>query len=197
MPDRGESGARGPVRTCIGCRKAGSQDDLVRLVADSSRRVIVDFRRVGHGRGAYVHPRPACLKKGLRTTVLKAVLRIPEALVPDPEAISAEITGLVMRRMAGLISSAYTTGNLQVGNEAGRDAVTNGLAKLLVMALDAGPSSKAEKAALRARVPILRVGTRSWLGERMGRKEIGAAVVTDPGLAAALERAGRLLPVEE
>ncbi|MBT8160153.1 YlxR family protein [Arthrobacter sp. GN70] len=52
-----------PVRTCIGCRKQGMRNELIRLVAegDGSPVVLVDVRRRMAGRGAWLHPSNTCL----------------------------------------------------------------------------------------------------------------------------------------
>lgn len=49
-----------PVRTCVGCRATAPQRELVR-VAVVEGRAVVDLERRQPGRGAWVHPRPACL----------------------------------------------------------------------------------------------------------------------------------------
>jgi uncharacterized protein len=55
--------ARGPVRTCVGCRRTGTQADLLRAVADGAGRLRIgaEGRRRSPGRGAYVHPVQKCL----------------------------------------------------------------------------------------------------------------------------------------
>ncbi len=188
--------ARGPVRTCLGCRAAGERDRLVRLAAGPDRRVVADLRHRLGGRGTYVHPRLECLRRALRPNLLKAALRTDGLVVPEPEALAAEIDGLVKRRLAGLLASALTTGHLEVGSDAGKAAVDRGVARLLVAAEDADPSAKPLKAADRSGVPVVRVGTRSWLGSVLGRGDVGSAAVTDKGLARALEEAASLLPRE-
>ncbi len=70
--------ARPPIRTCVGCRAAVPQAELVR-VAVVADRVVVDPRRRLPGRGAYVHARPACLggagKGGLARSLRRTVTR--------------------------------------------------------------------------------------------------------------------------
>ena len=52
--------ARLPIRTCVGCRAAVPQAELVRI-ATVEGKAVADPRRRLPGRGAYVHARPACL----------------------------------------------------------------------------------------------------------------------------------------
>ena len=52
------------VRTCIGCRKVGERLKLIRLVrfinSSGEMEALVDVGRRLHGRGAWLHPLPAC-----------------------------------------------------------------------------------------------------------------------------------------
>jgi predicted RNA-binding protein YlxR (DUF448 family) len=70
--------ARAPIRTCVGCRAAGPQAELVRI-ATVDGRAVADPRRRLPGRGAYVHARPACVaaaaRGGLARTLRRNVTR--------------------------------------------------------------------------------------------------------------------------
>jgi predicted RNA-binding protein YlxR (DUF448 family) len=48
------------MRTCTGCRAVVPQRELVRIAVDGPR-LVVDPARRRPGRGAYVHPRAACV----------------------------------------------------------------------------------------------------------------------------------------
>ena len=63
-----------PVRTCIGCRERTEKSQLLRIVA-RDRAVAVDYRQILPGRGAYLHPRPACLEQALKRRNLGRALR--------------------------------------------------------------------------------------------------------------------------
>jgi uncharacterized protein len=63
-----------PVRTCIGCRARDEKALLLRVVALDSG-VEIDIRQVMPGRGAYLHPRPACLEQALKRRSLGRALR--------------------------------------------------------------------------------------------------------------------------
>lgn len=66
------------MRTCGACRRAAPQRELVR-VAYQGPRLVVDRARQIPGRGAYVHPVPACLSRleppGLARSLKRAVSR--------------------------------------------------------------------------------------------------------------------------
>ena len=68
--------ARVPVRTCVGCRARAAEPELVRVVAVRGACVPDPAARLP-GRGAYLHPDPACLDLAERRRALPRALRVP------------------------------------------------------------------------------------------------------------------------
>lgn len=66
--------AREPIRTCVGCRERGPKSTLVRIVA-STEGLEIDRSATAQGRGAYLHPDPACVMAASRSGVLGRALR--------------------------------------------------------------------------------------------------------------------------
>lgn len=52
---------RAPLRTCVGCRGRAAKAALVRVVRTAEGAARVDPSGTASGRGAYLHPSPACL----------------------------------------------------------------------------------------------------------------------------------------
>lgn len=75
-PSRQRGALSGPVRTCMGCRGRDAKQHLVRI-AVSRGRPILDLRQREPGRGAYVHPRLACVQRALARGNLGRALRTP------------------------------------------------------------------------------------------------------------------------
>jgi len=69
---------RGPVRTCVGCRRARPKAELVRLVRRPDGAVAPDA--VGPGRGAYVCDDPACMERAVKGGRLAQAFRTRQAL---------------------------------------------------------------------------------------------------------------------
>jgi len=69
-----------PMRMCVGCREMKPKKELLRVVKPPAG--VIAFDRVGKapGRGAYVCPDPACLKKAQKS---KALDRALETAVPQ------------------------------------------------------------------------------------------------------------------
>ena len=76
MPARGHE----PVRTCVGCREEGGKRGLIRLVRGPDGAAAPDPTGRAPGRGAYLHPDPACWQVARRRRSLERALR---AQVPD------------------------------------------------------------------------------------------------------------------
>jgi predicted RNA-binding protein YlxR (DUF448 family) len=79
---------KGPVRTCVGCRKRELAVELLRVVAldgNGEQAVTVDPARKLPGRGAWLHPDPQCLDAAIRRRAFVRALRITGS--PDITAV--------------------------------------------------------------------------------------------------------------
>jgi uncharacterized protein len=84
---------RPPIRTCLGCRRAQPQTELLRIVLTPDGRVEPDPARRGRGRGAYLCRREACLSECLRRGRWPRAFRVPAVATPE-----------VVARLRGLLS---------------------------------------------------------------------------------------------
>ncbi|MFS3129651.1 YlxR family protein [Nocardioides sp. Bht2] len=76
----------GPVRTCIGCRKRATKNELLRVVAGSDvdgQAVVPDPRGTAPGRGAYLHRDVECLDLAVRRRAFARALRLDRSLATD------------------------------------------------------------------------------------------------------------------
>ena len=69
-----------PMRQCLGCREHKPKKALIRVVRSPEGAISLDFRGKQSGRGAYVCPDPACLKKAIKARALERAL---ETAIPD------------------------------------------------------------------------------------------------------------------
>ena len=60
-----------PQRQCVGCRTMKDKKSLIRVVRSPEGEISLDFRGKKPGRGAYVCPDPACLKKARKSRALE------------------------------------------------------------------------------------------------------------------------------
>ena len=69
-----------PQRQCVGCREMKDKKSLLRVVKSPEGTVSLDFGGKKPGRGAYVCPDSACLKKARKSRALE---RAFELAIPD------------------------------------------------------------------------------------------------------------------
>lgn len=70
-----------PMRQCLGCREMKPKPTLIRVVrAPDGGTITLDFKGKAPGRGAYLCPDPACLKKAVKSHALE---RAFSAAIPD------------------------------------------------------------------------------------------------------------------
>ena len=79
-----------PMRQCIGCREMKAKKELIRVVRSPEGEISVDFKGKKSGRGAYVCPDAACLKKAEKS---KALERAFETAIP------AEVYAILEKQM--------------------------------------------------------------------------------------------------
>ena len=60
-----------PMRQCLGCREMKPKRELIRVVRSPEGEISLDFRGKANGRGAYICPDPACLKKAEKARALE------------------------------------------------------------------------------------------------------------------------------
>ncbi len=84
-----------PLRQCVGCREHKEKNQLIRVVRSPEGEISLDLRGRKPGRGAYLCPDPACLKRAVKSRALERALSAP---IP-PEV--AEVLVQEMERGAG------------------------------------------------------------------------------------------------
>ena len=99
-PAAGAPDRAGPVRTCVGCRRREPQALLLRVVADGTT-VAVDPRRRAPGRGAYVHPDPACVALAVKKRAFGRTLRAPVEAAAAGSVLTAHLAGRAVDRPLG------------------------------------------------------------------------------------------------
>ncbi|WP_103062949.1 YlxR family protein [Actinomyces qiguomingii] len=70
-----------PERTCVGCRGKAPRAQLLRLALTDSGELTVDALAHLPGRGAWIHPDPACVELAERRRAFGRALRMRES--PD------------------------------------------------------------------------------------------------------------------
>jgi uncharacterized protein len=178
---------RGRLRTCVGCRREAAPDDLVRVVLGADGAVVPDLAGGSLGRGAWLHPEPRCLAQAAPAG-LSASFRA--RVLTSPDELWALLRAAADRRVAALLGAARRAGKLEVGATAVDQALLDGRAELVMLAVDArAAASGAACGRAIAEGRGLAWGSKETLGRALGRSEVAAAAVVDRGLSQALKRA--------
>ena len=74
-----------PMRQCVGCREMKPKNQLIRIVRSPEGEISLDFRGKAPGRGAYLCPDPACLKRAMKAKALSRAFEteIPQEIYED------------------------------------------------------------------------------------------------------------------
>ena len=66
-----------PMRQCLGCREHKPKKELIRVVRSPEGEISLDFRGKASGRGAYLCPKPDCLRKAEKARAIERALECP------------------------------------------------------------------------------------------------------------------------
>ena len=74
-----------PMRQCVGCREMKPKKELIRVVRSPEGGISLDFRGKAPGRGAYLCPDAACLKRAMKAKALNRAfeVEIPQEIYDD------------------------------------------------------------------------------------------------------------------
>ncbi len=185
----------GPVRTCAGCQKRVSADELVRVVLGpdpASQEIAVDLSGSAFGRGAHVHGNMECLAKALKGGFARV---FKTKIVADAKTIAAQIVSAADRRIEGLLQGARRAKQIAVGADVVVENLREGKVELVVVARDAaaavswrsfGSTKLPEVDRAIAAGKAIAFREKKRLGTLFNRDEVAVCAVLHPGVAAAI-----------
>jgi predicted RNA-binding protein YlxR (DUF448 family)/ribosomal protein L7Ae-like RNA K-turn-binding protein len=178
------------TRTCVGCRTAEPAGGLVRLVLDPEGDLLVDSKGGNFGRGAWIHARPDCVRRGVPGGVART-LKAP--VKATPEVVADRLRAAGRRRLEGLLAAAMGAKKLAVGSGAVDEAAQRGEVRLVAVASDARAAATSSAVlALLGEGRGIALPTKAEVGALFGRGEVGVVAVLDEGLAASVREAAEL-----
>jgi uncharacterized protein len=179
------------IRTCVGCHAAEAPEALVRLVLGPDGALLADPRGGSVGRGAWVHVRSECLRRGVPRGVARA---LKAQVTATPEDVAAQLAAAGKRRVFALLGQAISAKRAAAGATAAKDAWEAGGVELVVVANDARAAAHlplVDAAQGKGRALVVS-GTKAELGMALGRPETGVVAILDQGLARSLVSAQAL-----
>jgi uncharacterized protein len=185
------SAKAGPVRTCAGCQKRVSADELVRVVLDpSSQEIAVDLSGSAFGRGAHVHGNTDCLAKALKGGFARV---FKTKITSDAKTIGAQIVAAADRRIEGLLQGARRAKQIAVGADVVVESLRQEKVELVVVARDAAAAAKlADVEHAIASGKAIAFSEKKRLGALFARDEVAVCAVLHPGVAKAILGAYRV-----
>ncbi|MDX2054420.1 MAG: DUF448 domain-containing protein [Polyangiaceae bacterium] len=190
-------GTQRPGRSCIGCGQPGSRSDLdlVRFVLGEAGTVHIDLRGRAFGRGAWVHPTPACITRAAKVGLSRSFRTNVSATAPE---LIAALHAAMHQRVEGLLKAGVRSRKIVVGSTAVAEAFGHGKVKAIVVGSDArAAASSREVAETIAAGRAMVWGTKDQLGKIAGRTEVGVIAVVDRELALGLLRCSAVLQMPE
>lgn len=180
---------RGPVRTCVGCGKRDDAKLLLRLVLGPEGEVAFDLANHSFGRGAHVHPSPACLDQAPRglSRAFKTSVKC------DASSLRTALEIAVERRLEGLLNAAFQSGNVVFGRMNVDAALEKNEIELVVLACDASeisPGKPLARAVADGRAVAW--GTKAKLGAALGRSDVAVVGISCPSLGSAIAEVCRI-----
>lgn len=186
MSERPKKGKAPPERTCVGCGQRDAASAMVRLVV-AEDEVVFDLAGGAFGRGAHLHPRPACIVKAPRGLSRNFKRDMTGVLGADGRDLAARLSAACDRRMSGLLLAARRTNALAVGADAALEAIRRGAA-LTIVAVDAGKIAQTlEVQGAVAEGRAIAWKAKNELGSLLGEEAVAICAVRHAGIAGELK----------
>ncbi len=177
------SARRKPERTCVGCGQRDDAPGMLRLVV-ADAEIAFDLAGGAFGRGAHLHPRPACVEGAARGLARAFGHSVDTA----PTSLGQRLVEACERRVAGLLLAAHRLRALEVGADAAVQAMGRG-APLVVVAADAGAIARSSAVArCVADGRAIAWSSKDALGALLGEASVAICAVRHPGIAAELKK---------
>jgi len=177
-----------PERSCITCRIKGAKGELLRI-AEGPEGPVLDYLEKLPGRGAYVCPRAACIKKALEPGALSRAFKKKSA-GPDVEGFVSDVRAAADRKVRSLLGMARRSGRMAYGRDSSVRALKSAPGGLLLAAEDMAGATlkKLERELQGLDYMLFRYGDKESLGTLAGTRPVGMLYISDEGFVSALVR---------
>ncbi len=177
--DAGAEEESSSERTCVGCREKASPEKLERFVYIEGAGLIFDLRKKAPGRGVHVHARPVCVRQATkRGGFARGLKRAVQGL--EVEKMLDDMREGIARRLRESLQSAVLAQTAEVGSQKVAEAVAAGRVHLLLVASDAGESTRMKyiSNAERKQIATESCFSGEGLGSFSGREFIAVMAIT-------------------
>jgi len=178
---------RQPQRTCLGCRQAVDQDQLIRFVRSPDGEIVVDLRGRLPGRGAYLCNSRDCIEAALRRRQFDRAFR-QECREVSVEQLTIGISRELLAHLGSLLGMARKSAKFIAGSNAVLDALSRKAPlAVVVLAKDISPQigEKVRHKAALQKIETTNLFDKLELGRILGRAERSVVGLPDGKLAEA------------
>ncbi len=182
------------VRTCIACREAVEQDELIRYVVAPDGALLVDYRHKLPGRGTYTCLKKDCIMQAVQRKAFGRSLKNAQVDV-DIDLLLAAIKEQVTNRVLSLIGMARKAGLVASGSQLVLSSLQNprDIAwVLLATDVSQGVGSKVRQrvknSANRSEILLLEYFDKATLGTALGLSERSVVALMKSPLAQTLNK---------
>ena len=179
--------SRQPQRTCLGCRQAKGQSELIRFVRSPDGEVLADLKGRLPGRGAYLCSDRACLETAVSRKQFDRTFRQVCQQV-TVNRLADGIAQELLAHMASLLGMARKSAQFVSGGNAVQDALSRRkpLAVIILAKDISGPiGEKVRRKAVAQSVVTANLFNKMELGQILGRAERSVVGLPDGKLAEA------------
>ena len=190
----------GSTRTCVGCSEEDHPTNLERFVFVEEMGLLHDVRNKAPGRGAHVHPSKACIEGAVKSGFARGFRR--KVSSPTPVELIESMSSGIERRMTDRMRAAFRGGTVFVGGRETDEGMKDDLIELLLIARDAGDSTRKKYASNADRKGVPTDATTfdaADLGALVGRERVslfGMDGTHAKAIAGDLAKLSSLAPVE-
>jgi predicted RNA-binding protein YlxR (DUF448 family) len=164
----------------------------VRLVVGPEGEVVPDLAGGAFGRGAWVHPRVACVEGAVKGGLSRG---LKTQIKTDLAQVLSHLRDAAVRRTYSLLQAAQRAQRAVLGTAGLEEAERDGRVELLVLAADAKASadlSAVRRLGQRGRVRLFK--SKAELGAVFGRDELALIGLISPDLS---QEVSRMISVSE
>lgn len=158
----------------------------MRLVVAPDGQVVADLGGGAFGRGAWVHPRPTCVRDAVRGGLQRG---LKTKVTADAAHVTELLRSGAARRALSLLQAAYRARKAVLGTAAVEQAERKDAVVLLILAADARATAELSavgRLAARGRVKMFK--TKAELGAAFGRAELSLVALSSEDLAREVSR---------
>jgi predicted RNA-binding protein YlxR (DUF448 family) len=168
------------MRRCLVTRAVRPREALLRFVRDPEGRVLPDVEARLPGRGMWLSSERDVLNKAVAKNLFARAARAPTRVAAD---LGEQVERLLTRRALATLGLARRAGQVAVGFEQVRAALSSRTAAVLLAASDGAADGRRKLRRLAPDLPLIVAFSSAELGAALGRESLVHVAVAPGGLA--------------